>query len=189
MPRTRRKPASKPPRTGATPTPGGLQCPDCDFVARHPMGLGRHRSTKHGVISQRQARREAAGGWLTRREAARRANVHYNTIRHWERTGRVRTMRQPGRGTLVSAFDLQQILTGGRARPSGSPAVDVERIQALEKRFNALLRGLERLASSARAERRPGAAPAAAPAARTRRPASAGAVVAAARRARARRRR
>ena len=27
--------------------PEGLPCPDCDFVARHAAGLGRHRATRH----------------------------------------------------------------------------------------------------------------------------------------------
>lgn len=128
----------------------GLRCPDCDFVAKHPMGLGRHRSTKHGAVSQRQARRDSAGGWVTRREAARRAGVHYNTIRHWEQTGRLRRSRRGGtRGTLVSASDLDRLSNGTKGKTAGP--VDDARLQALERRFDDLVSGLERLVVSARA--------------------------------------
>lgn len=130
-------------------SPKGLRCPDCDFVAKHAMGLGRHRSTRHGVTSLRQQRRDSAGGWLTRREAARRANVHYNTIRHWEQTGRLRHAKRDGtKGSLVSAADLDRL--AGSTRGAAGAGGDGARIQALERRFNELLAGLERLVSSAR---------------------------------------
>jgi uncharacterized C2H2 Zn-finger protein len=137
----------------------GLRCPDCDFVARHAMGLGRHRSSRHGVLSQRQRRREASGGWLTRREAARRAGVHYNTIRHWEKTGRLRRSKAGGqKGAMVSADDLAR-LRAGDGRTAGGNAGDDARIQALERRFNDLLDGLERLVAGARPPRRRGRPP------------------------------
>jgi len=145
----KRKAASAGPKRGsATGTRNkGLRCPDCDFVARHPMGLGRHRSARHGVLSGRQRRRESSGAWLTRREAARRAGVHYNTIRHWERGGRLRVSRKAGtRGTLVNAVDLDGLTGSGRRGTGGGDA----RLDALERRFNDLLQGLERLVSSAR---------------------------------------
>ncbi|MGH2784020.1 MAG: MerR family DNA-binding transcriptional regulator [Actinomycetota bacterium] len=136
-------------------TSRGLRCPDCDFVAKHPMGLGRHRSSRHGVVSQRQARREAEGGWITRKEAARRAGVHYNTIRHWEKTGRLRTSRRGGRsGSLVSATDLARV----EGRSGATDGADAARLQALERRFDELLTGLERLVSSARSPARRGGA-------------------------------
>lgn len=31
-------------------------CPECGFRAAHAMGLGRHRSSRHGVRSKRQER-------------------------------------------------------------------------------------------------------------------------------------
>ncbi len=31
-------------------------CPECGFRAAHAMGLGRHRSSRHGVTSKRQER-------------------------------------------------------------------------------------------------------------------------------------
>lgn len=146
---TARRTRTTPSRTRRrTPSgPGALRCPDCDFVAKHAMGLGRHRSTRHGVVSQRQARRDAEGGWITRKEAARRAGVHYNTIRHWEQSGRVRTSRRGGRsGQLVSASDVARA-----GAPEGSAAGhDGARIQALEQRFDELLTGLERLVATAR---------------------------------------
>ncbi len=123
------------------------------------MGLGRHRSSRHGVLSQRQRRREASGGWVTRREAARRAGVHYNTIRHWEKTGRLRRSKAGGaKGAMVSAVDLERLRTGGGRSIDGG-GVDVERLQALERRFNDLLDGLERLVAGTRVPRRRGRPP------------------------------
>jgi excisionase family DNA binding protein len=121
------------------------------------MGLGRHRSARHGVPSQRQKRREASGGWLTRKEAARRAGVHYNTIRHWEKTGRLRRSRAGGRGAMVSATDLEALRAGSGGATGG--AADDARIQALEKRFNDLIDGLERLVAGARLRPRRGRPP------------------------------
>lgn len=146
-----RRPAQKKRPARPRSTNKGLRCPDCDFVAKHPMGLGRHRSTRHGAVSLRQARRDAAGGWVTRREAARRAGVHYNTIRHWEQTGRLRRSRRGGsRGTLVSAADLA-LVAGGQGSGRSSAGADEARLQALERRFNDLIAGLERLVTAARA--------------------------------------
>jgi hypothetical protein len=158
MPSTSKKRAKSPAKratrkktTAPRKASKGLRCPDCDFVAAHAMGLGRHRSARHGVVSQRQRRRETSGGWVTRREAARRAGVHYNTIRHWERTGRLRRSKRAGsQGAMVSATDLDRLMGRGRAAGSSGSGVDVQRIQALERRFNDLLSGLERLVSSAR---------------------------------------
>jgi len=113
------------------------------------MGLGRHRSARHGVQSLRQRRRESSGAWLTRREAARRAGVHYNTIRFWERGGRLRTSKESGRrGTLVNAIDLESVTGAGRPNASSGGA-DGARVAALERRFNDLVRGLERLVAAA----------------------------------------
>jgi hypothetical protein len=142
--------------TGTGRRAKGLRCPDCDFVAAHPMGLGRHRSARHGVLSGRQRRRESSGAWLTRREAARRAGVHYNTVRHWEQTGKLRRSKQrDSRGAKVSALDLDALMRGGRRSSTGGG--DDARIEALERRFNDLLNGLERLVGSARGTRgRPG---------------------------------
>jgi MerR-like DNA binding protein len=142
------------PRAGSKPASSrgknDLRCPDCDFVAAHPMGLGRHRSARHGILSGRQRRRESSGAWLTRREAARRAGVHYNTIRHWERTGRLRRSKSgSARGAMVSALDLDGLVRGGGRVASGG-APDMARIDALERRFNELVAGLERLVASAR---------------------------------------
>jgi hypothetical protein len=123
------------------------------------MGLGRHRSARHGVTSQRQQRRQASGGWLTRREAARRAGVHYNTIRHWEKTGRLRRGKGGGgRGALVSASDLDSLRRGSGSAVTGQ-GIDGQRIDALERRFNDLLDGLESLVAAARSRPRRGRPP------------------------------
>ena len=96
---------------------------------------------------------------MTRREAARRAGVHYNTIRHWERTGRLRRSKRPGsQGAMVNATDLERLMGGGRAAAAAGTGVDGQRLQALERRFNDLLNGLERLVSSARGPGRGGRA-------------------------------
>jgi len=129
-------------------------------VAAHPMGLGRHRSTRHGMISKRQARASssaggATGAWITRQQAADRAGVHYNTVRQWERTGVLRRGSQPGaRETLVSAADVDRLAAtrGGKAAAgSGSSGDDASRLAALERSHRELADGLERLAGALRA--------------------------------------
>lgn len=37
-----------------------LRCDDCGFRAAHPMGLGRHRSARHGITSKRALMARAA---------------------------------------------------------------------------------------------------------------------------------
>ena len=136
---------------GARKRRGGFPCPECEFIAKHAMGLGRHRSTRHGVVSQRQKRRRASvgGAWLTREQAAARAGVHYNTIRQWEQGGLLRKTKKPGvRGALVSAGDLGKIIadrsaTGGMVAATGT--VDAAAVAALEARFAQLIAGLEQL--------------------------------------------
>jgi hypothetical protein len=64
---------TKTPSRGKTRRPSNkeLTCPECGFKAAHPMGLGRHRSSRHGVASKRElGRRSAAtdGGRGGRRE-------------------------------------------------------------------------------------------------------------------------
>lgn len=143
---TARKPAPRRARTR------GFPCPDCDFVAKHAMGLGRHRSTRHGAVSQRQQRRQTAGNWLTRQEASKRAGVHYNTIRQWEQAGLLRTARRPRvRGSLVSADDLGRMLTE-RAMTGSRAVLPVGDVSAvLERRFRDLIEGLERVLAQAKA--------------------------------------
>ena len=38
-----------------------LICPECGFKAAHAMGLGRHRSSRHGVQSKREIMRRSLG--------------------------------------------------------------------------------------------------------------------------------
>jgi hypothetical protein len=133
------------------------------------MGLGRHRSTRHGAVSQRAARRGARTGWLTREQAATYAGVHYNTIRLWERSGGLRTVKRPRvRGTLIDSRDLNRLMA--ERSVAGAPATGPSRggdasVAVLEARFRELVDGLERLvaslkgpAPSARPRRRPGPA-------------------------------
>lgn len=134
---------------------GGLKCPECDFVARHAMGLGRHRSARHGVTSRRSAIRGTSGRWLTRLQAAERANVHYNTIRQWEHAGLVKTTKRPGvRGLLLSADDLERFLVerGGYQAAPSSEASDAA-IRALQQRYDRLIGDLERLLDAAKSAR------------------------------------
>ena len=135
---------------------GGLKCPDCVFVAKHAMGLGRHRSSRHGVASKRSARAGAAGGrWLTREQAAERAEVHYNTIRHWERAGLVKTAKRPGvRGILLSGDDLERFLVergGYRLAPTSDASAAA--VSALQARYDRLIGDLEKLLEAAKAAR------------------------------------
>jgi transposase len=65
-------------------------------------------------------REAVASRWLTRREAAARAGVHYNTVRGWERDGRLRTKRVPGLTgpqVQVSLDDLDAITAERPLRP------------------------------------------------------------------------
>lgn len=123
-------------KTKPAPQRKGIPCPDCDFVAAHIMGLGRHRTVRHGAISKKMARgntpklkrvasapASTAGGgdWLSRQAAAESAGVHYNTIRQWEQSGVIRRTVRPGvRGSLVSASDLRRVVAtrgaGGNGR-------------------------------------------------------------------------
>lgn len=158
---TSRRPA--PARRTRKATTSQFVCQDCGFVAKHAMGLGRHRSARHGAVSKRQARSKVAAptpGWLTRQQAAERAGVHYNTIRIWERSGLLGTQKHGARN-LLSADDLDRVVRDRGAAPAaavagGTGGADVA---ALERRFEALLDGLERLVASARTaepRRRPG---------------------------------
>lgn len=143
-----KKKAGKRPSGATKKVAGGLPCPDCDFVAKHAMGLGRHRSARHGVTPKRAAlarpKPQAPGGpWITREQASERASVHYNTIRHWERRGLVRTTRRPGiRGVFVHSEDVDRAAAGGTALGVGARSLSIEE---LERRYSELVANLERL--------------------------------------------
>lgn len=127
---------------------GSLACPDCDFVAKHVMGLGRHRTARHGALSAR-AQREASNegvpkggrppkdsgsppaaktvavpgtpkGWVTRRQAADLGGVHYNTVMLWERANLFPT-RQRGRKVLIDEAKFRALLEKRKAAPKGRP--------------------------------------------------------------------
>lgn len=143
-----KKKAAKRPSGATRKVAGGLPCPDCDFVAKHAMGLGRHRSARHGVTPKRAAlsgpKPQPPGGpWITREQASERASVHYNTIRHWERRGLVRTTRRPGiRGVFVHGEDVDRAAAGGTALGVGARSLSIEE---LERRYSELVANLERL--------------------------------------------
>ncbi|HEX9697193.1 MAG TPA: MerR family DNA-binding transcriptional regulator [Actinomycetota bacterium] len=143
-----KKKVAKRPSGATRKVAGGLPCPECDFVAKHAMGLGRHRSARHGVVPKRAAmarpKAQAPGApWITREQAAERADVHYNTIRHWERRGLVRTTRRAGiRGVFVHGEDVDRAAAGGTALGVGARSLSIEE---LERRYSELLANLERL--------------------------------------------
>lgn len=91
--------------------------------------------------------------WVSRQEAARRAGVHYNTIRNeWEPTGRLRTKKvRRGKSyeVLIELSSLDALIasrhTAGRSTQGGD-----ERIAALEAENRELRAAL----ASERAERR-----------------------------------
>jgi hypothetical protein len=129
---------------------GSLRCPDCGFKAAHAMGLGRHRSARHGVASKRSKMQRTGTGWLTRQEAARRARVHYNTIRTWERSGLVRS-RKVGREVMIDAKSLAR--ASGAGATAGSAADVAEVLTELERFYAELSAGLKRLLDAADASR------------------------------------
>ena len=49
---------------------------------------------------------------LTRREAARRAGVHYNTIKSWEKSGRLPSTRI-GKRVWIKVADLEKAIEAG----------------------------------------------------------------------------
>lgn len=75
-------------------------CPECGFRAAHAMGLGRHRSSRHGVRSKRQEREatrsRSSDPSLQRRYAqmekrlAKLENQHQELLQALSRLGRIR---------------------------------------------------------------------------------------------------
>lgn len=168
--------------------PGNFTCPDCGFVARHAMGLGRHRSTRHGALSARALRaaegpkrrgrppKNANGipaGWVTRRQAAALGGVHYNTVRLWERA-KLFPIRQRGRDVLIDEIAFRRVAAEKRSAPRGRPAGSKNRpkrtatapspaasfeMTELLARLDALADGLESLAQQVRPRKRRGRPP------------------------------
>lgn len=46
-------------------------CPECGFKAAHAMGLGRHRTARHGALSQRELKGRRVASEVGRRDVAR----------------------------------------------------------------------------------------------------------------------
>lgn len=72
---------------------------------------------------------------VTRRQAATIAGVHYNTVRLWERHGRIHPRRAPNGEMMIDVRELEEIM---RDRGTTQPD-DRSRIAALEAE-NKLLR-------------------------------------------------
>ncbi len=66
MPKAKRSVKKQPARRSAK-----FVCPDCGFKAAHAMGLGRHRTARHGALSQRELKDRASASGVGRRELAR----------------------------------------------------------------------------------------------------------------------
>lgn len=114
------------------------------------MGLGRHRSARHGVPSRRKQASFSKGQWVTRTQAAQLAGVHYNTIRLWEGAGKVRSERRPGiRGKLLNLADLGRVVGEMQAERSGVGALNGAGKQ-IEARFDRLIANLEKMLEAAR---------------------------------------
>ncbi|HEX9775996.1 MAG TPA: hypothetical protein VGB83_10515 [Actinomycetota bacterium] len=147
-----------PKKSKKAPGAAKFRCPECGFVAKHAMGLGRHRSARHGVVSARQKRLRSAGarpralqGWVTREQAAAKAGVHYNTVRQWEQAGNIRTRKQVGSRTLLlSLADLDRVLAQRSGLAGLAAASSDASVAVVERKVDALIAGLEQLVASLR---------------------------------------
>ena len=80
---------------------------------------------------------------LTRAEAAALASVHINTIRNWERSGRLRSYAAPGSGKiLIRSEDLTALLVERDAKGQ-APIADAD-VQMLNTWARRLVSDLER---------------------------------------------
>lgn len=69
--------------------------------------------------------------YVSRRQAAALARVHYNTVRQWERQGRLRTRKffgPTGEEVHVLARDLETLL---RSRPEPAPGSSSDRTSSV----------------------------------------------------------
>ncbi len=80
-------------------------------------------------------------GLVTRREAARIAGVHYNTIRLWERSGRLTPRKLPNGDVMIDRGQLEAVL---RDRKEGDTSDD-PRVQVLEAEVKLLSEERDRL--------------------------------------------
>ena len=78
---------------------------------------------------------------ISRREAARVAGVHYNTIRLWEQTGRITPHKQDSGDVLVSRAELESVMVA-RKEDVGD---DDPRVAALETEVRLLVAERDRL--------------------------------------------
>lgn len=96
---------------------------------------------------------------VSRREAARIAGVHYNTIRLWERTGRLTPHKQGGGDVYISVSELEGVVSERVDQAGDSDEARVAALTAenkmlrddlnrLEERYDRLLNTVLRLAGS-----------------------------------------
>lgn len=84
---------------------------------------------------------------LSRREAARVAGVHYNTVRLWEQSGRLTPHRQENGDVLISRSELDEVI---EARKEETGDGDNPRVAALETEVRLLTTERDRLVADLR---------------------------------------
>lgn len=88
-----------------------------------------------------------AGEWLSRQEAAKRAGVHYNTIRKWAEEGLLETRKVPGQGPYevqIEVGSLDKIIQDRHTSRQLSDGDTKERIAVLEAEVRELRTQLAR---------------------------------------------
>ena len=75
------------------------------------------------------------GEWLSRQEAAKRAGVHYNTIRKWAEEGLLETKKIPGQGPYevqIEVGSLDRVIASRHTARQLPDSDTRERLAALE---------------------------------------------------------
>ena len=93
------------------------------------------------------------GEWLSRQEAAKRAGVHYNTIRKWAEEGLLETKKIPGQGpyeVMIEVGSLDKVIKERHTSRQLTDGDTKERIAALEEE----VRGLRTQLAKSETERR-----------------------------------
>lgn len=90
------------------------------------------------MTAARGTRTKVGDDYLTRREAAELADVHMNTIRLWESTGRLNPIKRDDGVVMVPRAEVEGIIAT-RVRPHS----EAERIAGLEAENRELRRQLD----------------------------------------------
>lgn len=88
----------------------------------------------------------ATEGLVTRREAARIAGVHYNTIRLWERSGRLQPEKQPNGDVMIDRRQLEAVMADRKEGDSS----DDPRVHVYEAEIRLLTEERDRLLAELR---------------------------------------